>query len=160
MTNVEMIRKIEKCSMNGLPSLVTMDMAGWTLRYSDGYTNRGNSVNPLTEPTEDIGPLITRCEEFFRSYLQPTIFKLTDASLPKGIQELLSEKEYLPHSQRVNVQTSDLTKFKDIAPPREGVEINEENTVSFPWLMGFARMRHLPPEHLSPLAMMLQRIDR
>ena len=154
------IRAIERCSMNGLPSLATMDMGGWTLRYSDGYTNRGNCINPLNEPTEDLGSLIIKCEEFFRSYLQPTIFKLTDASRPQGIQELLSEKEYFPHSSRVSVQVADLVNINGSTPEYDGLEFKEESNVSFSWLMGFARLSHLPPEHLNPLAMMLQQIDR
>ena len=164
MADENEIRTLERCSMHGLPSLVTMDMVGWTLRFSDGYTNRGNCVNPLQKPTEPIDPLIIRCEEFFRSYLQPTIFKLTDASLPRDIQGVLSEREYLPHSLNVDVQTADLAEFEAVESIRgtEGAqnEVQVDSRVTFPWLMGFARMSHLPPEHLNPLARMLQMIDR
>jgi len=42
-----MIQRIEELSMNALPALSTVFLNGWILRFSNGYTRRANSVNPI-----------------------------------------------------------------------------------------------------------------
>ena len=41
----------EEIAMNAFPALLSEIYDGWILRYSDGYTYRGNSVNPIYKST-------------------------------------------------------------------------------------------------------------
>ena len=42
-----MIQEIEELSMNAWPSLQTLLLDGWVLRFAAGYTRRANAVCPL-----------------------------------------------------------------------------------------------------------------
>ena len=44
---MRIITQLEELSINAWPSLQTMLYDGWVLRFSDGYTKRANSSNPL-----------------------------------------------------------------------------------------------------------------
>ena len=44
---IKEILQIEELSINAFPAILTELYDGWILRYSNGYTYRGNSVNPL-----------------------------------------------------------------------------------------------------------------
>lgn len=41
------ILRFEELALNALPAILTEFYDGWILRYSNGYTFRGNSINPL-----------------------------------------------------------------------------------------------------------------
>lgn len=152
--------------MNGLPALTTVELDGWVLRFAEGYTNRANTVNPLTLPFGDIDSLISECEERYSRAGLDTIFKLTSASKPYDLEELLSERGYLPHGSLVNVQTLEIDEemSEQFVALRERMEKRDlglvrEERMSIPWLMAFARMNSMKPETVNILSRMLHRID-
>lgn len=50
----EQIRLYEELSFNSHPSLQTQYYDGWILCFSNGYTNRANSVNMIYPSTIDL----------------------------------------------------------------------------------------------------------
>lgn len=76
----EQIRFFEELSFNSHPSLQTQYYDGWLLRFSNGYTNRANSVNMIYPSTIDIQTKIEECEKRYFEQNLPCVFKVTDGS--------------------------------------------------------------------------------
>ena len=89
-----MIRSIEEHSLNAWPALQTNLQDGWLLRFAAGYTRRANSVNPLYPCLGDPLENISACEALYRARGLPVIFKITPASQPAGLDELLAARGY------------------------------------------------------------------
>jgi hypothetical protein len=77
MPRDDMIRNIEEISLNALPSLQTLLVDGWVLRFANGYTKRANSINPLYASTSNVEAKIQFCEEAYRCSNLPVVFKMT-----------------------------------------------------------------------------------
>ena len=139
-----MIRTIEELSMNAWPAMQTLHYDGWVLRSADGYTKRANSVYPLYPPERDLDEKIDFCESFYRDLSLPTVFKLTPASLPSGLDACLEERGYRADS-RTNLQTLDLTRER--YEVMENVDLSSEDTEA--WHIAFARMNNVAPNRRS-----------
>ncbi|MBN1309872.1 MAG: GNAT family N-acetyltransferase [Anaerolineae bacterium] len=102
-----MIQSLEERALNAWPALQVVLYDGWVLRFAEGYTKRANSVSPLYASGEDVEEKIRRCEHFYRRRGQDAIFKLTEASLPEGLNDILAQKGYVVDAP-TSVQTVDL----------------------------------------------------
>lgn len=89
----EQIRLYEELSFNSHPSLQTQYYDGWILRFSNGYTNRANSVNMIYPSTIDLHTKIEVCEERYFKQHQSSVFKVTDGSEEK-LDSLLEDRGY------------------------------------------------------------------
>ena len=87
------IRFYEELSFNSHPSLQTKYYDGWLLRFSEGYTNRANSVNMIYPSTIDLQVKIEECEAHYFRYGLPCVFKVTDGS-DEALDGLLQERGY------------------------------------------------------------------
>jgi len=81
---------IEELSMNAWPSITTRLYDGWVLRFSEGYTKRANSVNPLYPSTLPVEEKIISCEKIYSSFHLPAVFKITDDKTQHEIDKQLS----------------------------------------------------------------------
>ena len=73
------IKELEEIAMNAFPAMQTELYDGWVLRYTNGYTFRGNSVNPVYDSNKDMEYKIDECERRYRQLGLPTVFKMTPA---------------------------------------------------------------------------------
>jgi N-acetylglutamate synthase len=135
---MEMIAELEELSMNAWPALQTMLYDGWVLRFSDGYTKRANSANPLYEGVLDSNEKIDACERLYSGRGLDTIFKLTRASFPADLDETLSARGYRLESESA-VMTLELPS---VTPEPEGPAALSPD-VSDAWLSAFCEMNHL-----------------
>jgi ribosomal protein S18 acetylase RimI-like enzyme len=87
--------------------LQTVLYDGWVVRFADGYTNRANSVNPIYDSGRDIQDKISYCRKLYENKGQKTVFKITPAVLPIGLDGLLEEMGYEAVS-RTSLQLLDL----------------------------------------------------
>ncbi len=99
----------EELSMNAHPALQTQLYDGWILRFSDGYTNRANSVNPLYHAVLPLADKIDHCETVYRSQNLPVVYKLTHAC-GDVLDKLLQTRGYRIVSP-TNIMTKDITDF-------------------------------------------------
>ncbi len=76
----EQIRFYEELSFNSHPSLQTQYYDGWILRFSNGYTNRANSVNMIYPSMIDLQTKVEYCEKCYSQRQLPCVFKVTDGS--------------------------------------------------------------------------------
>jgi GNAT superfamily N-acetyltransferase len=128
-------------SMNACPALHTLACDGWILRFSDGYTRRANSVNPLYPSSSDLAPKIALCERLYRERGLPTVFKLTEASEPRDLEATLVERGYESVAQ-TGVYVTDLA---DPTGPA-GAEVETAWSRTAEWREAFHRMHHVAPE--------------
>jgi N-acetylglutamate synthase len=134
-----MITQLEELSINAWPSLQTMLYDGWVLRFSNGYTKRANSSNPLYGGVLAVDEKIDACEKLYSDRHLDIVFKLTAASYPAGLDGILSARGYVPEPGCA-VKTLDLrngiTKLDDPA-------IMLSSDVSNEWLSAFFQMSDL-----------------
>lgn len=105
------IRQIEERAMIAWPSLETVAYDGWVLRFSCGYTRRANSVHPIERGTRDLAAKIAEAERMYRERGLPTIFKMTEASEPKGLEHALAVRGYHMEA-RTSVRTADVASLR------------------------------------------------
>lgn len=85
----------EKCTIDGWPSLETIYLDTWQLRFAKGYTNRANAVFPLGHiPSgEVLNTRVIECEQAYARHKLPAIFKLAAYTFPDfAVQDAHQEK--------------------------------------------------------------------
>ena len=87
------ILRYEELALNAFPAILTEFYDGWVLRYSNGYTFRGNSINPLYKSNINLDEKISYCESKFASKKLPCVFKMTEA-VEDELDKLLEKKGY------------------------------------------------------------------
>jgi ribosomal protein S18 acetylase RimI-like enzyme len=147
------IRFLEELSLSALPALETAFLDGWVLRFSNDYTRRANSINPLYPGARPFDDNLRDAEALYRRRGQRVVFKLTPASLPEGLDEALAERGY-GHEATTSVQTLDLAAR---AAPAFGPTTLSEN-LSDDWLSAVYRLNAIPERHQATMRQMLSRL--
>lgn len=80
-------------AINALPALLTEIYDGWIIRFSSGYTYRGNSVSPLYASTLSLEAKVVNCEKKFFDKSLPCVFKMTEIMDTK-LDKLLKSRGY------------------------------------------------------------------
>ena len=140
-----MIRFYEELSINSHPSLQTQYYDGWMLRFSNGYTNRANSVNMLYPSTLDLQTKIEYCETCYANQKLPCVFKMTEGS-DKQVDLLLEKKGYQMVTP-TDVMSMDL-KEKQFKPGNSVIteDVTEE------WLRTYFTLEHCTNEQTKATA--------
>ena len=81
---------------------------GWRLRFGHGITGRANSVWPNGVGTLPLAEKIDRAEAWYRERKRPTLFQLTAAAQPAGLEVALAERGYELRGAPVSVETASL----------------------------------------------------
>lgn len=108
------IRRLEELSMNGMPALTSNFYDGWILRFSNGYTKRGNSIHALYEGEKDVFAKIEYCESTYRGKNLPVIFKLTSDKEHMKLDNILEGSGYI-REKDVSLQVLELTNNKKVS---------------------------------------------
>ncbi|MEE0955262.1 MAG: GNAT family N-acetyltransferase [Eubacterium sp.] len=87
------IKEIEDMSLNAWPSHQIMFYDGWLLRFSYFYTHRTNSVEQIGPSTLPLEEKVAFCEEAYRRWGTPCIFKITPL-MPAAFDALLDKRGY------------------------------------------------------------------
>jgi ribosomal protein S18 acetylase RimI-like enzyme len=148
-----MIRLIEELSINAWPAAQTLLYDGWVLRFANGYTRRANSINPLYPSKLGIGEKIRACEALYRDKNLPVIFKMTAASEPGELDDLLAGLGY-QHEALTCVQVLDLDGWDGQAAA--SAEFSAVETAE--WQAAFARMSGIKDSNQAAHQQILQAI--
>lgn len=148
-----MIRTIEELSLNAWPSLQTLLIDGWVLRFAEGYTRRANSVYPLYPSQGGTTERIVACERRYRSRGLPVVFKMTTACFPPELDDLLAARGYQSEAH-TSVQLASLTTAS--SAPAGDVSLTSQ--ASAEWLDAFAHMHVLSAKSQSAHQRMLDLI--
>ncbi len=115
-------KEVEAFSINAWPSLQTVLLDGWLLRFADGYTWRSNSVSALYEGGErTLEEKIAICEAIYAEAGQPTIFKITPFIDPR-LDSLLDERGYNSVEHSLVMELGDLSEVPE--PTRYDIQID------------------------------------
>lgn len=158
------IRQIEELSINAWPSLQTLVYDGWLIRFSNGFTKRANSVNPIYCSGMDTGDKIRYCDSLFRSRNLRPVFKMTHAVFPDNLDAMLEERGYASIDP-TSVQLLPLSELRK--PSMHRISWHERPTDD--WLSSFCALNNQEAHKntmksmlslLSPKACFLSLFDR
>ena len=130
-----MIQEIEELSMNAWPSLQTLLLDGWVLRFAAGYTRRANAVCPLYPSSQALDARIQACERLYRDRGLPVVFKMTAAAQPANLDGVLAAQGYTLDAP-TSVQT--LTLSNRALAPAPCAQLT--GSFSEEWLAAYCRM--------------------
>ena len=126
--------------MNAWPALQVMFIDGWIIRFSSGYTRRANSVSPLYQGRNlRVEEKIHECERLYFQGSLDTVFKMTNASEPKELDQILSDGGYQSQAETL-VQLMDLDRLEQSIEPR-GIAL--DSILSDEWLTAFCEMNNV-----------------
>ena len=144
---------LEELSLNAWPSLQTTLYDGWIIRFANGYTKRSNSVTPLYPSAIDLEQKLRFCEDIYQRHNLPTIFKLTEAIHPTGLDEALSAHGYQKESP-TSVQVMDLEALE----VKSTQEVNLQEDLSTRWLEAYCNMNAVSEKNFDTLRQILMSI--
>ena len=147
----ETIERLEELGFNAWPALHTILREGWVLRFTDGYTKRANSANPLRPGDVPLPDLIAEFEAAYVARALRPIFRITPLA-PPGLDAALAARGYLFLDQSF-VQLAPVAADIPIDPQ---VEISPTLTAS--WLDGYAATSAIDANATRTLRAMLERI--
>lgn len=104
------IKIIEDLSLNAWPSYWMQLYDGWILRFSYFYTHRTNSVEQIGTSTIPLEEKINYCEDIYRHWGTPAIFKISPLVDP-AFDTMLEKRDYqIQHTTDVmSMQLKDAT---------------------------------------------------
>ena len=110
-----LIKTIEDLSLNAWPSHQIELYDGWILRFSYFYTHRTNSVEQIGPSTIPVEEKVQYCEEIYRRWGTPAIFKISPLVNP-GFDAMLADRGYVVQ-HTTHVMTMDLANFVFLSMP-------------------------------------------
>lgn len=139
------IKTIEDLSLNAWPSHQMQVYDGWIIRYSHFYTHRTNSVEQIGPSSLPLPEKVAYCEQIYRRWNTPSIFKITPLSHPLLEPYLIQEGYHTEHSTDVMV-----LDFQNDYINNASINIEETHTklikvqhrISSVWIKGLFRLKN------------------
>lgn len=78
----------------GWPALSEVDVAGWVARFSEGVTQRANSVLPFRAPG-DLDGALARVEALYAARGLPVVFQVGPGVTPADLDQVLDVRGYV-----------------------------------------------------------------
>ncbi len=85
---------LETAGFNAWPAFQQLLMAGWLIRFAEGYTKRANSANYLHPSITPLDQLVSWCEQLYAARKLPSTFRLVDRTETLPIDRFLAEQGY------------------------------------------------------------------
>src|SRR6266498_3913307 len=86
-------RVFDELMRAGWPAVEEVDVDGWVVRFSNGVTNRANSVLPFAAPA-DVGRTLATVEAMYAERGLPTVFQVGPSAQPAGLDDVLAVNGY------------------------------------------------------------------
>ena len=116
MIDRELLLRIELAGVAAWPALETAAFDGWLWRFSDGGSQRANSVSTLDYRGDDIEASIDEAEQRYTLRGAPPMFQVSDVSMPCNLDNRLERRGY-----RINDPCTTLVKACEPQPGDTGV---------------------------------------
>lgn len=157
------IKKIEDLSLNAWPSHQMQLYDGWILRYSFFYTHRTNCVEEIAASTLPMPEKVSFCEELYRRWRTPCIFKITplsDRSLDPYLAGRGYRVEHTTDVMRIRRFSGDVPRLSGKELPA-GFSVFIWSRVNARWLDGLFYLKNtVNPDHLRVVPAMYDAIPK
>lgn len=130
------IKMIEDFSLNAWPSHQIQLYDGWLLRFSYFYTHRTNSVEQIGPSSIPLEEKISFCEDAYRHWGTPAIFKISPLVDPAFESALLSRHYTVQHITEVMI-----LDYGTYQPKESPVFVTLEHTINSRWLHGLFTLK-------------------
>jgi ribosomal protein S18 acetylase RimI-like enzyme len=147
-----LIMELEARTFSAWSPLDQIEFGGWRLGCAQGYTRRANSVYPLAWSSDEaaLHTQIDACERWYRDHQQAVCFKLTAASQPTTLSDILDTRGYAV-APGAFVMSADLTQGQH--ETAGGVSIETQLTER--WLEALCEMNAAQAPHKAVIRQML-----
>ncbi len=149
--DVQLLLRIERAGVNAWPALETADLQGWLWRYSDGGSQRANSVSALAFRGTNLETAIDEAERRYASRGVKTMFQVSDVAAPSNLDKRLEARGY-----RINDPCITLVKSIEAAAAVDGVTCDA--TVTPDWFECYASV--ITPERRRIAPQILERVPK
>ena len=130
------IKTIEDLSLNAWPSHQIQIYDGWLLRFSYFYTHRTNCVEQIGVSTLPLDTKIAYCEEAYRKWGTPSIFKISPL-LPECFDAELADRGYI-REHSTDVMTMSLS---DLQEDPGDIRVKVSNFIPDAWIQGLFALK-------------------
>jgi ribosomal protein S18 acetylase RimI-like enzyme len=110
---------IEPAGLIAWPARESIDLDGWVLRFTDGFTHRANSVATLEFRGGDVEGAIARVEREYRDRGLAPMFQIASLVAPVSLAGLLIRREYRMVSPSLVLVTTPARVLECIPEPGE-----------------------------------------
>ncbi|MFK7894858.1 MAG: GNAT family N-acetyltransferase [Myxococcota bacterium] len=107
------IRRLERIARASWPAATEVELDGWLLGISGRYTRRANSVSPVGDGAWPLAQRVEQVEARYSARRLPTVFKMTKASEPEGLDAFLAARDYGRHSETLVMTIRKLAPSSD-----------------------------------------------
>lgn len=108
MIDRELLLRIERAGVHAWPAFETAPLDGWLWRFSNGGSQRANSVSTLEYRADDVEASIDEAERRYAARDASAMFQISDVSEPSGLDARLEARGY-----RINDPCTTLAKHCD-----------------------------------------------
>lgn len=140
---------IERAGVKAWPALETVPIGGWLWRFSQGGSQRANSVSALADPGMDVERAIDEAEKRYAAKGAVAKFQITDVAVPGDLDERLARRGYL-----INDPCTTLASPLTGNEMPDGIEIADRVTPD--WLDTYASV--ITPDRRKTAPMILEGI--
>lgn len=110
---------LEEAGLSAWPARETMTVAGWLLRFSDGYTHRGNSVATHRFDDATCEDAIAIAEGEYRARNLTPMFQISPVSKPHDLERILHHRGYRTITPTLTCIASTVVARASLPEPRE-----------------------------------------
>lgn len=89
--------RVEAHSLKAWPARAEMDLDGWRVRISGGFSKRQDCVVPIAPGNDGIHEKVRWCEDFYHARHLPCVIRLTDLYADDALEPWLLGRGYRPH---------------------------------------------------------------
>ncbi len=90
----DLLLRIEEAGVHAWPALETAPLQGWLWRYSDGGSQRANSVSALHFTGSDVDAAIDGAERLYAARGKGTMFQVSTVAAPRDLDGRLAARGY------------------------------------------------------------------
>lgn len=148
------IQQFEEFSFRAWPALDSEHYDGWLLRFTQGYTRRANSINPIYGSTLPLDDKLAHCEQLYRDRGLAPCFKISPLVQPNGLDQVLTERGYQREVEsRVMIAALSETSLSLDPKATLSLQLTER------WLQDFITLNPSHAPHLETMRALFERIE-